>query len=107
MNSSCPVPICVNVTVLDDLSKVLVTFQLDCIPLESMNCVYNYTVSLSSPSNFLLDSDGMELPHSSITNTSFTILPSTNTFEEGIIITVAIQLINGNSSEGETVVPGG
>lgn len=73
-----------------------------------MDCVYNYTVMLSSPSDFLLSSDGMELTHSSINNTSFTILPSTtNTFEEGITITVTIQLIDGNSSEGETIVPGG
>lgn len=105
--SSCPNPICVNVTVLDDLTEALITFQLDCIPPETMDCVYNYTVMLSTPSDFLLYSDSMELPRSSVNNTRFTISPSTNTFEEGITITVTIQLINGNSSEGETVVPGG
>ena len=107
----CPDPDCLSITPL--MKSIEVDFGLRCIPEESLQCRYNYTVDYFDPEeDNLLASETRGLTRMEINSTVFLIYPSSLRdglleFENGVIVVIIVSLIDGGDITQNTTIPGG
>ena len=107
----CPDPDCLFINPL--VTSIEVDFGLRCIPEESMQCRYNYTVDYLDPEeDNLLASETRGLTRMEINNTVFNIYPSSlrdglDEFENGVIVVITVSLIDGGDITRNTSISGG